>query len=508
MKLYNDFLQCLSAIKHLQGAIGVLTWDQEVMMPVSGVQRRAEQISCLAGIRHEKLQKELLPIVNELREKDLSSLDPKAQRNIGIVSRELDQALKLPSEFVAKLSKTVALAHQSWVESRKKSDFSIFQPLLEQIFELKREEAELHGYAQEPYDALLNQYDYGLNTKILDKVFQELRTDLHPLLMEILKQEEPDDQFLLQKIPQDDQLSFTKTVIQELGYDLEQGRIDSSAHPFTISFSANDVRITTSYNEHNIFDMLYSSIHEAGHAIYEQGLVSADYALPSGEYCSLSIHESQSRIWENNVGRSAAFWNKYHSILAQNYPDKLKGFTAADTFRASNKVKRSLVRIYADELSYHYHILLRYELERGLMNKEFAVRDLPGLWNEKIKRYLDLDVPGDAKGVLQDIHWSQGGIGYFPTYSLGSFYAAQFMNSAKKEIGPLANSFASGDFTAFKNWLNTNIHQEGRLYTSEELCERVTGEPLNLKYFMQYIREKYSKIYQLSKLNQLKKRGS
>jgi carboxypeptidase Taq len=280
-----------------------------------------------------------------------------------------------------------------------------------------------------------------------------------------------------------------------MGYDFEGGRQDVSSHPFTINFSATDVRVTTRVSEETFNEMLWSCIHEGGHALYEQGLPDSEYGLPSGEAISLGIHESQSRLWENNVGRSLAFWEWKFARLKEIFPTQFEGVSAMDFFKAMNKVRSSLIRVNADELTYHFHILIRYELEKGIMEGKLNAIDLPTAWNAKYKEYLGVDVPSDSQGVLQDIHWSHGSIGYFPTYSIGSFYAAQFYAAAEKKIGKLDPKNAEPYLKNLLAWLRENIHQHGKLYSSKELCERISGEPLNSKYFMEYAHKKYGVIY-------------
>jgi carboxypeptidase Taq len=288
-------------------------------------------------------------------------------------------------------------------------------------------------------------------------------------------------------------------VVKSLGYDMNHGRQDLSAHPFSIGINPEDVRITTMIKNDDIRQMLYSSIHEAGHAMYEQGLPLVNYGLPAGSYCSLSIHESQSRLWENNVGRGLVFMEHFLPELKKLFKGKIDGKSAEDVFKAVNQVKPGLIRIASDELTYHFHVILRFEIENDLINKRLKVSDLPEAWNAKIKSYLGLDVPDDGVGVLQDIHWSHGSIGYFPTYSLGSFYAAQLMHAAGTAHPNLQAEFARGEFSTLKSWLRTNIHEKGRLYNAEDLCQQATGEPLNVRYFTDYAWEKFGRVYGISR---------
>ncbi len=291
------------------------------------------------------------------------------------------------------------------------------------------------------------------------------------------------------------QWDFGIDLLRKMGYDFASGRQDISTHPFTTNFSANDVRVTTRINPSDLNEMIWSTIHEGGHALYEQGLPDAEYGLPSGEAISLGIHESQSRLWENNVGRSLPFWKEHFGDLKQAFPENLANVSATDFYKAMNIVKPSLVRTNADELTYHFHIMIRFEMEKQMMEKAVSVNDLPKLWNKKYKDYMNLDVPDDASGILQDIHWSHGSFGYFPTYSIGSFYAAQFYAKAKKDIPELNEKVGEEEMKKLLDWLRDNIHSHGRTYNSDEVCVRVTGESLNFNYFMDYVRQKYKDIY-------------
>jgi len=326
-------------------------------------------------------------------------------------------------------------------------------------------------------------------------VFEPFKAELRGLLDQIKDCPQVPDAFLNQPIAPQTQLSFTEIVLKAMGFSFDHGRQDISAHPFSLAVDPQDVRITTRVDEHDIREALYSSVHEGGHALYEQGLSVEHIGLPVSEACSLSIHESQSRLWENNIARSLPFWEHFFPTLASMYPDQLIGKTPVDLFKAVNLVTPGLIRISTDELSYHFHIILRTELEDALINRQLKVADLPAAWNEKVKNYLGLDVPNDAQGVLQDIHWSHGSFGYFPTYSLGSFYAAQFVDAAKHAIPGLDSDIRKGEFGQLKSWLNQEIHAQGRLYSSEELCTRVTGKPLDVQHFIRYAKAKYSQVY-------------
>jgi carboxypeptidase Taq len=371
----------------------------------------------------------------------------------------------------------------------------LFKDALREMIDIKKEEAELLGYDDHPYDALIDAFEPDAKTDQLTILFKDVREQLVEFVRQLNEKAQVDDSFLYKFYPKQKQWDYGIQMLKVLGYDFKAGRQDISPHPFTTSFGATDVRVTTRIDEHNFGNMTWSCIHEGGHALYEQGLPNEDYGLPSGKYVSLGIHESQSRLWENNVGRSLGFWKSHYGDLQQLFPGNLKNVNLNDFYKGINKVVPSLIRTESDELHYHFHILIRFEIEKGLIEGSLEVDDLDKIWNEKYKSYLDVDVPDDNNGVLQDIHWAHGSIGYFPTYSLGSFYAAQFFNQALKDVPNLTEQIEHGDTSKLLEWLRENIHQYGMTYNADELCEKVTGEKLNFKYFMNYIKDKYYLIY-------------
>lgn len=495
MSAYENLGEKLIELQHLMAANALLAWDQETMMPTGGAGQRARQMSTLQGMYHQMATTQI-PSLLEAAEAEIGAdSSVSAKRNLMKVRTDLERKSKLPVEHVKATSRAISEAFHAWHQAKPADDFGAFQPYLEKLLELKIQEAEYYGYEENPYDALLESYEPGLKASTVQSVFDGFKGELLDLLKEIKARPQVDEGFLLQNVEADAQLAYGLQVIQSMGYSLEFGRQDLAPHPFSISIAPTDVRITTMVDQKDIREMLYSTIHEAGHALYERGLPEAALGWPEAEACSLSIHESQSRLWENNVARSYEFCDHFFEPMRALFPDKLKGKTAEDLFKAVNRVSPNLVRISSDELTYHFHILLRFELELALVNRDLKVADLPAAWNSKVKEYLGIDVPSDTKGVLQDIHWSHGSFGYFPTYSLGSFYAAQFMAQAEKEITDLKGSFAQGQFLSLKGWLNDKIHRHGKLYNSEELCEMVTGEKLNIAHFSAYARKKFGKVY-------------
>lgn len=501
MNSYQKLTDKLESINDYQGILGLLSWDQEVMMPPGGAESRARQISRLNGMVHKQFTTEVPPLLAAIEEEDPSKLNEAQSLNVIRLREELDRRIKIPTEHVIAMSKARSEAHQIWVDARSKSDFSHFKPQLQQIVDLKKQETDFLGYEDNPYDALIDGFEQGLKSTRIQEVFDGFKGSLQELLREIADHAQVEESFMLQPVEAEQQLAFGKEVVRQLGYDLHHGRQDLSAHPFSIGMTPTDVRITTMVSETDIREMLYSSIHEAGHAMYEQGLPSDHRGWPGSEYCSLSIHESQSRLWENNVGRSMGFLRYFEKDLRALYSDGLAGKSTEDIFKAMNRVQSNPIRISSDELTYHFHIILRFEIENDLINGRISVDEMPEVWNAKVKEYLGLDVESDAKGVLQDIHWAHGSFGYFPTYSLGSFYAAQFMHHAEKEIPNLETEFEKGNFAPLKGWMRENIHQHGKLWLAEELCEKATGEPLNVKYFVDYARNKFGQVYGLSSAN-------
>lgn len=493
---YNKYKESLTKIADVQFASAVMGWDQETYMPPKGAEFRAQQLSTIAGIYHElATSNELGDLLNKLNAD--ASLNEKEKRNIKQSLKNYNDNKKYTTAFVQELSKTISETFQSWQKAKEKNDFALYAPHLEKLVKLKREECKLLGYKAHPYDALLDQYEPGAKTADLEILFADVRRQLVAFVKQVAAKPQNADSFMFLHYDKQKQWNFGLDLLRQMGYDFEAGRQDVSSHPFTTSFSSQDVRVTTRVNENDINEMIWSCIHEGGHALYEQGLPASEYGLPSGETVSLGIHESQSRLWENNVGRNLSYWKVNYPKLQQAFPENLKNVNVDDFYKAMNIVKPSLIRTSADELTYHFHVLIRFEIEKALIEGTIEVKDLPAYWNTKYKEYLGIDVPNDTQGVLQDIHWSHGSFGYFPTYSLGSFYAAQFFAQAKKEINDLEKEIENGNMKPLLSWLREKVHKHGKFYTAEELCVTITGEKLNFKYFMEYAKNKYSGLYQL-----------
>jgi carboxypeptidase Taq len=483
---YELYQSTMRRIADLRYASAVLQWDQETYMPSNGAMYRGQQIATLSELSHtmftdkafgDQLQRLL----------DDTSLTPSQKRNVELTLDDHRRQVK-PSSFVRKLTETINRSFHKWIEARKQNSFEVFAPELSELVELKLQEADLIGYEHHPYNALLDEFDKGSNVQQLDRIFGEILQPLRALLEKIQSAPQVDDAFLKQHFPKDAQWNFGMQVLKDLYFDFESGRQDISEHPFTTSFSAQDVRVTTRIDENDMANMVWSCIHELGHALYEQGLPADQYGLPLGEAASLTIHESQSRLWENHIGRSYAFCEKYLPVMQQFFPGKLDNIQPKDLYRAINKVSPSFIRTEADEVTYHFHVMIRYELEKALLEKQLTTKDIPSFWNEKYLSYLGVKVKSDKEGCLQDVHWSHGSFGYFPTYSLGSFYAAQFFHAASGGIKEF-------DTKKVLDWLRLNVHSKGRAYVTENLCKEITGEGLNIQYFLGYMNNKYSDIY-------------
>ena len=502
--IYNEFTTLLLELYQLKSVLALLDWDTQVNMPEKGAQRRGETVAYLAGLLHNKfVSREFEKLIKSVRKLDQEGkLAEKQSAIVREVYREFVREKKLPENFVRELAQVTSEAHQVWVRARRENKFRFFLPYLERIIDLKRREAEYVGYKQSPYDALLDTYEPGAKAVEIDRIFTDIKEFLVPFLKKIQS-----DQIGLKKskirtlrgnFSTDKQQELGKMVAEALGFDFTAGRIDLAVHPFATNFHPGDVRITTRFDTRDLFYSLMSTIHEVGHALYEQGLPVENFGTPLAESISLGIHESQSRVWENQVGRSLPFWKYFYPTLRRKFPQPFGKIKLEDFHRVLNSVNPSLIRTEADEVTYNLHIILRFELEKALIEGEITPAELPKLWKKKMKDYLGIVPKTDREGVLQDIHWSAGLFGYFPTYTLGNLYSAQFYAAAKLSNPGLESQFSRGKFAKFSAWLKTNIHIHGKFYSADQLCKKITGKPLNAKYFKDYLASKYSQIYQLS----------
>ncbi|MGH2593981.1 MAG: carboxypeptidase M32 [Anaerolineae bacterium] len=500
MEKYQQLKSRLAEIGDISRAAALLGWDQQTQMPPAGAEARAHQLGTLSKIAHEMhVADETGRLIEAAAaERDGADYDSEEAGLLRVARRDYDQATKLPSEFVAELARVTALAHEVWAKARAENRFKDFQPMLEKIFDLARQAAEYLGYTEHIYDALLDQYEPGMKTGQVRAIFDELKQDLVPLVQAISERlDRVDDAALRQEFDEDKQRDFTYEVIKKFGYDFQRGRVDRAVHPFAIHFSINDVRITTRYDRNFLNPALFGTLHETGHALYELGVDPALERTPLAAGASLGVHESQSRLWENLVGRSRGFWTHFYPTLQKIFPARL-GSVSLDTFyRAINKVKPSFIRVEADEVTYSLHIMLRFELEQELLEGKVKIADLPEVWNTRMTEYLGITPPSDTLGVLQDIHWSSGLIGYFATYALGNLVSVQLWEKALGDVPDIPAQIERGEFGALREWLRQNVHRHGRKYMPDELVRRVTGEGIQSRSYMRYLKNKYGEIYAL-----------
>ncbi len=484
---------------HLDSLGHLLGWDQRTQIPPKGHPHRHAQFAMLAKWIHQRETDPRLAEMLAAVEGSELVRDPLtvAAVNVREWRRDYDRATKIPQDLAVALAQASAEGETAWEQTRPDSDWPTFRPYLERLVDLKRQEAEALGYVQEPYDALLDDYEPGETAAALAPLLAGLRDALIRLLDAIQdSSRRPDRGILHRHFPKVDQERFARLAAEKIGYDLQAGRLDPTAHPFSTGIGPGDVRITTRYDE-NCFSMAFFSVlHEAGHALYDQGLPAEHWGGPMGEAVSLGIHESQSRMWENLVGRSLGFWKFSYPEAQKTFPSL--GGVGLEAFHfALNEVRPDLIRTEADEITYNLHILLRFELERALVKGELQVADLPGAWNDKMQAFLGLTPPNHAHGVMQDVHWSGGHLGYFPTYTLGNLYAAQFFAQAERDLGEQAENFAKGDFVPLLEWLREKIHRQGKRYRPRELVRVVTGEDPNPQYLVNYLRKKFGGLYDL-----------
>ncbi|MEX0728635.1 MAG: carboxypeptidase M32 [Planctomycetaceae bacterium] len=497
--LYQELIAELKQVSLLGSCAGVLGWDEQTYLPPGGVEHRANQLSLLAGMVHERATS---PRIGEL----LSSLEQSGKvaddnddlsANVREARRSYDRAVKLPRRLVEELSRVTSLGQQAWIEARKKSSFNDFLPWLEQIVTLKREQAIILATGDGPaYDALLDEFETGATTASVKAVFDPLRKELVELAAAIRESgRKPRTDVLKRSYPVDLQKKFAIEAAKKIGFSFHDGRLDVAAHPFCSGMGPGDCRLTTRYDEHDFPQAFFGVMHEVGHGIYEQGLDRSAYGTPLGETVSLGIHESQSRMWENFVGRSLPFWEHFYAPLQQTFPQALGDVSLDEFYAAINTVGSSFIRVESDEVTYNLHIMLRFEMEQQLISGSLKCSDVPNAWNSQFEHDFGLKVPNDTLGCLQDIHWSGGLIGYFPTYALGNMYAAQFFAHAQKELGDLAAQFRQCEFGPLKNWLNEKIHKPGKRYTPQELLFHVTGERLSPTPLILHLTKKFSSLY-------------
>ena len=490
-----------SEIQLLSHSAAILSWDQETYIPSGSIEERSRQLSLLSGLIHERLTSDSVKSVFSGIEKEEDLLlSDYSETDQGFLKKFFDNYRRqtaLSTELVRELSRQASITQSVWVKAREKDDFPLFAEQFEKLLSLVLEKAESFGYEESPYDALLDEYEKGMTASDVDSVFTPLEKRVKDLLIRIKSAPQIDDSFLRKNYPSDLQEKAGKLLLGPLGYDLSRGRLDISAHPFTTKLGFDDVRITTRYDRNYYPSGLYSIIHEAGHALYEQGISDKFKDTSLAEGCSLGIHESQSRMWENFVGRSLPFWKYFTPHLKSVFPENLKGVDVISLFKAVNRVEPSFIRVEADEVTYNLHVILRFRIEKELIEGNISVKDLPDVWNSLSSDLLGIKPDDNKNGVLQDVHWSMGALGYFPTYLLGNLYCAQFYRQMEKDEGNLDNYIEKGNFNIILNWLRRNIHQHGSMYTPGELVKKATYEPLNSEYFIRYLNDKYKTVYNL-----------
>ncbi len=489
----------LGEVWDLRMAAAVLSWDQETYMPQGGAQARGQQLSTLSRLAHIKFTSDEIGQLLEDLAPEAAQWEPDSDeaRLVKVARRDYTKAVKVPSDFVAESAQVASQALMAWREAKAKSDFSIFEPHLRRVVALRRQYADFFAPYDHVYDPLLDDFEPGLTTADVQRIFDALRPQQVELIRAIAERPQVDDAFLHQPFDEQKQWDFGVEVITKFGYDWHRGRQDKSAHPFTTSFSVNDVRITTRIDPNYLGTGLFGTMHECGHALYELGVAQELERTPLGHGASLAIHESQSRLWENLVGRSLPFWEHFYPRLQEFFPQELGNVSLSAFYKGINRVEPSLIRTEADEATYNLHIMLRLELEIALMEGTVEVKDLPEVWNAKMQEYLGVTPPDDAHGVLQDIHWSMGSIGYFSTYALGNLISAQWWEHINKDIPNLSDQIRAGKFDELLAWLREHVHRHGAKFEPQELVQRVTGSSIDPAPYMRYLREKYGEIYGL-----------
>jgi carboxypeptidase Taq len=497
---FEELRARLGEISDLERARDVLSWDRSTYMPPTGAEARATQIAALARIAHVRfVSDDIGQLLDDLEvEVEASDYDSFEASLIRATRRKYDRERKLSPELVAELEKATALGETAWEKSREASDFDAFRPHLQQVVDLTIQKAEALGYDDRIYDALLDDFEPQMSTATVETLFAEMKSELVPLVRAIsAQQRDGADPMMTHPYDEQKQWDFGIDVLTRIGFDFDRGRRDRSAHPFTTSFAPSDVRLTTRVVRDRFTSALFSSIHEAGHGTYEQGIDPRLDRTPLGDSASLGVHESQSRMWENVVGRSRPFWSFWLPRLKAYFPSQLAGIGLEDFYRAINRVQPSPTRVEADEVTYNLHIFLRFDIENMILERQVSIGQLPELWNSKMEEYLGFRPADDAEGVLQDVHWSGGLIGYFPTYSLGNLLSVLFYNQAVSDLPDIPAQIERGNFAPLLNWMRTRIHRVGATYTPTELVERVTGGPIRSAPFLSYIWDKYSDIYGL-----------
>ncbi len=496
--LFEEVCQYVRQSSLLASVGSLLEWDERTKMPAAQAEYRAEQATLISGMVHQRwTDDKFVAQVSEVAAGPLASNgDDETAVTIRRLKRVIDKKIKLPRSLVEELARTASLGQSAWELARRENDYARFKPFFSRTYELKRQQAEALGYKHSPYDALLDDYEPEELTGNVARVLADLREQLVPLVAAIRSSgREPDTTLLAREYPVDVQEAFGTEAAAAIGFDFLRGRLDVTAHPFCATLGPHDCRITTRYDNRFFNAAFFGILHEAGHGIYEQGLPPDRFGMPLGEAISLGIHESQSRLWENLVGRSRAFWQHFFPTAQKRFPVALGNASLDSFYFAINDVRPSLIRVEADEATYNLHILIRFEMEQALLSGDLTADDAPGAWNEKYRQYLGIAPATNADGIMQDVHWSAGLVGYFPTYTLGNLYASQLFETADVELGGLHAMFACGEFQPLRDWLREKIHRHGQRYSASELVKRVTGSQLSSEPLLRHLRGKYGEVY-------------
>jgi carboxypeptidase Taq len=491
----------LAEITDLATVQETLHWDYQVVMPPRGASLRAEELATMEGVLHEKsTSPELGNLLEEAATANGADPESDDAALVRVSKRDYDKAVRVPGELRSALARAGAHGHEAWVEARKSSDWSIFQPRLAELLELKRRYVECFPDVDDPYDALLDDYEPGMKTADVERVFAQLKDELVPFVAAIGERPQVDASSLSGEgaFPQERQKELISKVLAKVGFDPERWRLDISVHPFATGLGSSDIRITTRYDESFFSGAFFGAMHETGHGLYEAGSDPALDRTPLRGGASLGLHESQSRLWENYVGRGRPFIGWVLPQWQEAFPQKFGDLDADAAYRAVNRVEPSLIRVEADEATYCLHIILRFELERELLAGTIDLSDLPEIWDERMKKYLGIDVPDVSQGVLQDVHWSEGIIGYFPTYALGNIIAAQIWQAVRSDIPDLDDQLGRGEFAPLREWLRDRLHRHGRKFLPADMVQRVTGGSLDVAPYMQYLKSKLGPIYGLA----------
>ena len=494
---YKELVEQLKKGFHLKSTLNLLHWDEQVNLPPKSTENRAKQIATLSEVVHNECTTPAIGKYLDKLEAEKGILSPEQWTVVRETRKAYDRARKIPGEFVARKAESQSIAYKAWTESIKTSDFEQFAPHLLKQIDYAIEEANFVGSHDNPYDYWVDQHDPGLTSEFIEKRFSELKKGLLPIVKQIADSSIKPNSKILKNFSIDDQEVFMREVTERLGFDYERGRIDKSVHPFC-SGNPDDVRMTTRFQKDVPLDSLLSAIHEAGHALYEQGLPKAHIGTPLSEHIGMAVHESQSRMWENQVGRSRGFWKFWEPRYRELFSEQLKDIDSELFYLTVNAVERNPIRVDSDEVTYNLHIILRFELEKALFDGSVKVKDLPETWNRLSQEIIGLTPKNNKEGVLQDVHWSGGYFGYFPSYCLGNMIAAQLWNTVNKQIPTLEESFAQGNYKPLLDWLRTNVHQYGKQYNTQEIVEKVTGEALSPKYLLAYLSERYLPLYSLN----------